>query len=240
VSFGDPAVAEMIHYVTYSPCRQVARLTNPPSHDNHQLVKIYYDTEFLEDGRRIHLISIGMVADDGREFYAVNRDAPWRRVRKNKWLMANVVPHLPKPHGDWIMHMPRRWLFDYHNPAVKRHSVIAEQVRAFVQATPNAELWAWYGAYDHVALAQLWGPMSALPDGIPMWTNDVRQERLRLGDPEVSVNRMAAHNALADARHLRIVDNELSRIAAHRAQARTMDRATLPGGDAPDDTGQGR
>jgi hypothetical protein len=26
----------------------------------------------------------------------------------------------------------------------------------------NLELWAWYGAYDHVALAQLWGSMVAL------------------------------------------------------------------------------
>jgi hypothetical protein len=33
------------------------------------MTKIYYDCEFLEDGERIHLISIGMVAEDGREFY---------------------------------------------------------------------------------------------------------------------------------------------------------------------------
>jgi hypothetical protein len=41
---------------------------------------IVYNTEFLEDGRTIELISIGMVDDAGREFYAVNRDAPWRRL----------------------------------------------------------------------------------------------------------------------------------------------------------------
>ena len=33
-----------------------------------------------------------------------------------------------------------------------------------------------YGAYDHVALAQLSGPMVLLPDGVPMWTNDLRTE----------------------------------------------------------------
>jgi hypothetical protein len=42
---------------------------------------IDYDLEFLEDGRTIELISIGMVCDDGREYYAVNRDMPVRRIR---------------------------------------------------------------------------------------------------------------------------------------------------------------
>lgn len=34
-------------------------------------MRIYYDCEFLEDGNTIDLISMGMVAEDGRELYAV-------------------------------------------------------------------------------------------------------------------------------------------------------------------------
>src|SRR4051812_11038169 len=34
-------------------------------------MKYFYDTEFLEDGQTIELISIGIVAEDGREYYAV-------------------------------------------------------------------------------------------------------------------------------------------------------------------------
>jgi 3' exoribonuclease, RNase T-like len=45
-------------------------------------VKIFYDTEFIEDGRTIDLISIGMVAEDGREYYAVNRDMIVRRLEQ--------------------------------------------------------------------------------------------------------------------------------------------------------------
>ncbi len=37
------------------------------------------------------------------------------------------------------------------------------------------ELWAWYAAYDHVALAQLWGAMPALPREIPRYTKELRQ-----------------------------------------------------------------
>jgi hypothetical protein len=166
-------------------------------------MKIFYDTEFLEDGKTIELISIGMAAEDGRELYRVNRDAPWRRIRKHEWLMANVVPHLPQPHGDWILQMPKRWLIDFANPLVEHRQEIADEVRAFVQATPDVELWAWYGAYDHVALAQLWGPMIDLPDGTPMWTNDLKQEVERRGNPELPKQESAEHNALADARWVR-------------------------------------
>lgn len=163
-------------------------------------MKLFYDTEFIENGKTIDLISIGVVAEDGREYYAVNADADWRRVRRHPWLMENVVPHLPKAYGDARNHMPRRWLFNYADPSVKPRPTIADEVRAFIQETPGAELWAWYGAYDHVALAQLWGRMIDLPKGVPMWTNDLKQEVARLGNPTLPKQDSAEHNALADAR----------------------------------------
>nr|WP_234899948.1 3'-5' exoribonuclease [Streptomyces filamentosus] len=62
-------------------------------------------------------------------------------------------------------------------------------------------MWAWYGAYDHVVLAQLFGRMIDLPTGIPMWTNDIQQECQRLGNPQMPEQPAGIHNALADARH---------------------------------------
>lgn len=167
------------------------------------MTAIDYDTEFLEDGRTIALISIGMVADDGREYYAVNKQMPKRRIRKSPWLMANVVPSLPKPHGDWIMSMPDRWLFNYLDPCVKEPHVIAREVRDFIQATSDPELWAWYAAYDHVLLCQLWGRMVDKPDGVPMFTHDLKQEADRLGVADLpSLPGVTGHNALSDAREV--------------------------------------
>jgi hypothetical protein len=172
------------------------------------MTAIDYDLEFLEDGRTIELISIGMVCDDGREYYAVNRDMPVRKIRKHKWLMENVVPSLPKGHGDRRNHVPKSWLFDYADPVVKRHDRIAADVRDFIRAAgPDVELWANYGAYDHVCLAQLWGRMIDLPEGVPMFTCDIQQERARLGLrwDELPQQENGEHNALADARHNQIV-----------------------------------
>jgi 3' exoribonuclease, RNase T-like len=169
---------------------------------------IHFDCEFLENGRTIELISIGMVREsDGAEYYAVSRDAAKRRlrrrIRRHPWLMGNVVPSLPRPHGDWIMSMPDRWLFNYLDPCVKPREQIAREVADFILAVPDPELWAWYGAYDHVVLCQLWGRMIDLPPGVPMFTRDLKQECERLGGPDLPrMPGIHEHNALSDAREV--------------------------------------
>ena len=63
------------------------------------------------------------------------------------------------------------------------------------------ELWAWYAAYDHVVLAQLWGAMPALPREIPRFTKELRQLWDDRGRPAAARGRRARHDALVDARH---------------------------------------
>ena len=206
-----------VNPVDLGPVREVAQsiLYSPELNErgigDRIMTVIAYDTEFLEDGKTIALISIGMVRDDGAEYYAVNEAASkWRlrrRIRKHPWLMANVVPSLPKAHGDWNLYMPRRWLFNYSDPCVKPLHVIAREVRGFVLERPQPELWADHGAYDHVRLAQLFGPMIDLPAGFPMWTHELRQEAERSGNPDLprlsgATSGMGEHNALHDAREV--------------------------------------
>jgi len=164
-----------------------------------------YDTEFLEDGKMIHLISIGIVCEDGREYYAVNLDMPKSRIHQRDWLMDNVWPHLPLKgmsqltlDGETRVVTPGE--LDEESEFVKPKWVIRNEVRAFFQnGAGQAELWADYGAYDHVALAQLFGMMIDLPDGIPMHTNDLQTLlRLRMVDEPAQVG--TGHNALDDAR----------------------------------------
>lgn len=187
-------------------------------------MKYFYDTEFLEDGSTIELISIGIIAEDGREYYAINSEITrgrwWisrffghdlnYRIRKNPWLMKNVIRSLPQPHGDRINHLPDSWLFDYHHKRVKNSAAIAQDVRDFLLAGDGKpELWAYYSAYDHVVLAQLFGPMIDLPEGIPMWTNDIMQlhQTTRGADDHLPEQTAGLHNALDDARHVQVMHN---------------------------------
>lgn len=173
-------------------------------------MRYFYDTEFIEDGKTVDLLSIGIDAEDGRQYYAVASDAPWKRVKKNPWLMANVVPHLPQAHGDARNHQPKAWLFNYNDPCVKPREQIAGEVADFIlgkdrhEILPDVELWADYAAYDHVVLAQLFGRMIDLPQGMPMFTHDIQQEARHLGVESILPGQQGSvHNAIEDARHVR-------------------------------------
>jgi hypothetical protein len=206
------------------------------------MTRLFYDCEFHEDGERIDLISIGLVSEDGREYYAVNGDltdsdrdpftgkTPWQRIISNPWLVKNVLPSLPitdrktldKHLGGVPLFSPRPSIdhvkLDHTDTMVKPRYVIANEVRDFIHAAgPDVELWAWYGAYDHVVLCWLWGRMIDLPDGVPMWTNDLRQERHRLGNPEMPKQAAGEHNALEDARHNLTMARFLDEIAERAA-----------------------
>lgn len=160
-------------------------------------MRLYYDTEFVEDGRTIDLLSVGMVREDNRELYLIVGDDHGAVIRavNNEWLRDNVVRHLPiivHDQGSSPRHGYRwDWEWDPKHPDFKHvHSRIKvrNRVRKFVAETPDVQLWADYSAYDHVAYAQLFGRMIELPADCPMDTMNVHQEQLRLGVPDHELN----------------------------------------------------
>ncbi|MFN7976052.1 MAG: 3'-5' exoribonuclease [Acidobacteriota bacterium] len=147
--------------------------------------RFWFDTEFLENGPGpIHLLSIGIVADDGREYYAVNRDCPISEA--NAWVKENVLPLIDIATG-------------------KPRAQIREEVLDFIGRKETPEIWAYCGAYDWVVLCQLIGTMEQLPKSWPHSCNDVRQwadtNAAAKLPPELPGVR---HHALWDARWCRI------------------------------------
>jgi len=176
------------------------------------MTKYFYDTEFIEDSKTIDLISIGIVAEDGREYYAVNHDMPIDRISKNAWLVKNVVSSLPLGRQQVGLEDLGKALvgalsfkLDQSSSYVKPGWVIANEVREFLLAgDTDPELWAYYGAYDHVVHAQLFGSMAKLPKGLPMYTNNIVQEANRQGKvDQLPKQESGLHNALENARHVR-------------------------------------
>lgn len=191
--------------------------------------RVFYDFEFHDDGRTIDPISIGMVADrdldgdgtwpDTDTVYLVNIDADWSRISEHPWLSAHVLPHLP---GGWV---GNTWRPDSSHPAMHTRGEFAEEVGNWLATRSvygadrrlgrgsmqddawnraDLELWAYYGAYDHVALAQLWGPMIHLPRHVPMFTHDLCQlaedRGVKVDEIKTLIPQPAGeHDALADA-----------------------------------------
>jgi hypothetical protein len=146
--------------------------------------RYFYDCEFIEDGTTVDLVSIGMVDETGREFYAVSTEFdPGKAI---DWVRRHVLDKLPSP-GD---------------PAWRSREQIRTDLLAFLlEPDERIELWAWMASYDHVALAQLWGDMRALPRAIPRFTHELRQRWEDRGSPALPPAPPDQHDALADARH---------------------------------------
>jgi hypothetical protein len=103
----------------------------------------------------------------------------------------NVLDRLPSP----------------NHPAWRSRARIRDELLEFLveplrgRPGERMELWAWYAAYDHVALAQLWGRMPTLPREIPRFTKDLRQLWDDRGRPRLPESVEQRHDALVDARH---------------------------------------
>ena len=147
-------------------------------------MRYFYDTEFIEDGSTIELISIGIVAEDGREYYAVSTE--FDGTRAGQFVRTQVLPKLPPRESDvW-----------------KPLRQITDEVHKFLHTDgTRPHLWAWVGDYDHVVLAQLFGEMKDLPQDMPRFTYELKQYWEFAGRPSLPAVPKGNHDALVDARH---------------------------------------
>lgn len=157
---------------------------------------VWIDTEFIEDGVSIELLSIGAVREDGATYYAELAGVDTGRA--NAWVREHVLPKLS-------------------GQTMQREQVRADLV-AFAGEAPV--FIADYGGYDWVAICQLFGDMSALPIDWPMFCLDLQQVLWHLGATETMLaaaapEPAAEHNALVDAFRVRAVWTHIARLA-HR------------------------
>jgi hypothetical protein len=150
-----------------------------------------HDTEFYEapvpaGGVLVQLISLGLVADDGRELYAENSAFDWDQPFPDTWLHEHVRPHLRGPADPG--HLPPDGIRDL--------------VRRFVGPDPEPEFWAWVASYDWVAFMGLFGQLVNRPAGWPIMCLDLKQaaEAAGMGKDQRPPMTGNEHDPLDDAR----------------------------------------
>jgi 3' exoribonuclease, RNase T-like len=141
-------------------------------------VKYWIDTEFIARPYSIDLISIGLVAEDGREFYAESSEVDWSKA--NPWTLENVRPQLD---GKGIGRIE-----------------IGYGVREFTDHDKAPVFWGYFPSYDWAAFVWLFGSLDELPFHYPQLCLDIKQWAIELGDPELPHQKGARHHALHDAR----------------------------------------
>lgn len=172
-------------------------------------MKYFLDTEFIENGRTIDLISIAVLCEDGREFYACSIEADWGKA--DEWIRVNVLSQLDT--SDLTL-----W---------KTRLDIARELHKFVSCYENCEFWGYYPATDWVALYQLYGRLVDIPKPFPKLCFDIKQlhATTRLSDGRMTTKLpkpVGAHNALVDARWNREFYNSIMKEIADDKRAKVF------------------
>lgn len=142
-------------------------------------MRFWFDTEFIEKDWRIDPISIGVVSEDGREYYAEFEGCDLERG--GEWIKQHVIPQLTGPQ--------------------KTLEMIREELNNFFGFSPK--IWGYYADYDWVLLAMIFGSMIDLPPSWPRYCRDVKQLCSMLGNPKLPSREGVTHNALEDAKWTR-------------------------------------
>lgn len=147
-------------------------------------MKFFIDTEFIERGPNypVQLISIGIVAENGKAFYAENSE--FKLSDCSPWLLENVIPHLNDTD---------------RAPLAEIAKSVQKWIRS-IAGKAKLEFWGYYCDYDWVVFCQMFGTMMDLPKGWPMYCRDIKQLCDDLGNPKLPPQESTEHNALADAK----------------------------------------
>lgn len=184
-------------------------------------MKYFLDSEFIENGTTIDLISLALVAEDSRSLYLQNKDCVFGNA--SDWVWRNVFPSL----GHFNLSGKRSCSEPSRTMSAERLTgkcnapdcpwrykfEIRDEVRLFCDQDKHGapEFWGYYADYDWVAFCQLFGTMMELPKGYPMYCRDVKQLADSLGVTELPPQPATEHNALSDAIWNKIAYNALTK-----------------------------
>jgi len=175
-------------------------------------MKYFLDTEFIEGTQKkmlyetkptIDLISIGIVCEDGREYYAISKEFNLKEAWNREWIKDNVLLPIFEElvklefEEDFLAFAEYSFNKKDFKTLLKKHGKsnkqIAENVREFVDLQKvsgtykgeDAEFYGYYSGYDWVIFCWLFGNMIDLPKGFPMYCKDLKQ----LQDEHFVINR---------------------------------------------------
>jgi hypothetical protein len=176
-------------------------------------VKVFFDTEFTGLHQNTTLISIGLVAEDGRSFYAELTDYDQSQV--DDWIRKNVIDNLMIRDYDTNC--------DYHPYADQvKLSGDKEEVAFCLEhwlhiLNDSIEMWSDCLAYDWVLFCELFGGAFKIPENVYYIPFDIATLFKVNGiDPDVNREEFSnlpgglKHNALWDAQVIKACYERLS------------------------------
>lgn len=135
-------------------------------------MKIFFDTEFTGLHKNTTLISIGLVDEEGRTFYAEFSD--YAAYQCDKWIYENVIKHLK-----WSKEGPvENFANIYENSweAYGDKEYIKEVLKDWLSKYDDIQLVSDCCHYDMVLFINIFGDAFCLPNNVNPVCHDINQD----------------------------------------------------------------
>ncbi|MGX4584045.1 3'-5' exoribonuclease domain-containing protein [Paenibacillus chitinolyticus] len=175
-------------------------------------MKVFFDTEFTGLHQNTTLISIGLISEDGKTFYAEFTD--YDKSQVDDWLQTNVINNL-------IVHAERDRYYRItdNDSIIKDNSnVIASRMEEWLSQFEQVEIWSDCLSYDWVLFNQLFGHAFNIPKNVYYIPFDIcTLMKVKGVDPDINREEFAGiegekHNALHDARVIKACYEKLEQM----------------------------
>ncbi|OXM83980.1 3'-5' exoribonuclease domain-containing protein [Paenibacillus rigui] len=167
-------------------------------------MKVFFDTEFTGLHQNTTLISIGLVSEDGKSFYAEFTD--YDKSQIDEWLQTNVINNL-------IVHPDREHYYkvtDKESIYKDNRDIIKNRLEEWLSQFDEVEMWSDCLSYDWVLFCQIFGHAFRIPKNVYYIPFDIcTLMKLKGIDPDITREELAEHalgrtgpkhNALWDAK----------------------------------------
>lgn len=164
-------------------------------------MNLYFDTEFTGLHKDTTLVSIGIISEDGRTFYAELTD--YDKTQVDDWLQEHVINNLARSIGE-LSRMADKVV----HGNIKE---VSEALIKWVSQFDDVKIWSDCLAYDWVLFNHLFGHAFNLPNNIYYIPFDIcTLFEIKGIDPDISreefINNSVIgnkHNSLYDAKVIR-------------------------------------
>lgn len=131
-------------------------------------MNVYFDTEFTGLHKGTTLISIGLIASNGKKFYAEIID--YDRSQVNDWIKENVINNL------WAVSktIDECSKFEYYHLGTKEQ--IAQKLKEWFLEFDSVQLISDVAHFDMVLLIDLFGGAFDLPKNVNPSCHDINQD----------------------------------------------------------------
>lgn len=172
-------------------------------------IKVFFDCEFTGGHKNTNLISIGLVSEDNKTFYAEFLDYDTDQL--NDWLRENVLANL---YGERLI--PSEDLYNYR--VIGNKEMIASHLTTWLAQFDRVEMWSDVLHYDWVLFCDLFGNDFTIPPNVDYIPFDIATLfKIKNIDPDISRENFVGitdvsskHNALWDAKIIKLCYEKLS------------------------------